>query len=219
MHAPYSYIPLTKVDQQVSQETGFAISSPILFDLLNSLSKEEHHKILNLLPANQGLINSFSGFYCKLYLPGCFQELCEMTSDRYDTVTRLNRAFTKKIGIYKKQKAALNLIFLWDLPNYLDKQVMKGLIEYLLQHVDKNVKLHLYIHTKQQMPSSPGVYSIMPEGKIWLENRGDVTVKSPLYFPEVLQTLLHPFKVKRSIMLSSGLQEYILELWAWKGSE
>ena len=104
MHEPYSYIPLTKVDQQVSQETGFAISSPILFDLLNSLSKEEHHEILNLLPANQGLINSFSSFYCKLYLPGCFQELCEMTSGRYDTASKLNRAFTKKSRFIKNKK-------------------------------------------------------------------------------------------------------------------
>ena len=212
MHAPYSYIPLTRVDQQVSHENEFSISSPILFDLLENLSKEEHHEILDLLPAKQGVIDLFSSFYCKLYLPGCLQELCEMSSDRYDTVTKLNRAFTKNIGIYKKQKAALNLIFLWDLPNYMDKAVMKGLIEYLLQHAHKNVKLHLYIHTKEYMPSSPGVYSIMQEGKIWLENSSDTTVKSPLYFQEALQTLLQPFKVKRSIMLSSGLQEYILEL-------
>ncbi len=212
MHAPYSYIPLTRIDQQVSQETGLAFSSPILFELLNSLPKEERHEILNPLPANQGLIDSFSNFCCKLYLPGCMQELYEMTSGRYDTATKLNRAFAKKIGIYKKQKAALNLVFLWDLPNYLDKQVMKGLIEYLLHHSHKNIKLHFYIYTREQMPSSPGVYSIMPEGKIWLDNSGDATVKSPLYFQEALQSLLHPFKVKRSMMLSSGLQEYILEL-------
>ena len=212
MHAQYSYIPLSKVDQQVIQKSGFKISSPILFDLLNNLPDDEHHEILSLLPANQGVIDIFSSFNCKLYLPGCLQELCEMTSDRYDTVTKLNRAFTQKIRIYKKQKAALNVIFLWDLPNYLDKQVMKGLIEYLLQHVHKSVKLHLYIHTNKYMPSSPGVYSIMQEGKVWLENSSDATMKSPLYFQETLQTLLHPFKVKRSIMLSSGLQEYILEL-------
>jgi hypothetical protein len=212
MHSPYSYIPLTRVDQQISHENEFAISSPILFDLLENLSTEEHHEILDLLPAKQGVIDLFSSFSCKLYLPGCMQQLCEMSSDRYDTVTKLNRAFTKNIGIYKKQKAALNLIFLWDLPNYLDKAVMKGLIEYLLQHARQKVKLHLYIHTREYMPSSPGVYSIMPEGKIWLENSSDTTVKSPLYFQEALQTLFHPFRVKRSIMLSSGLQEYILEL-------
>jgi hypothetical protein len=212
MQAPYSYIPLTRVDQQVSQETGFAISSPILFDLLNSLSREERYEILDTIPANQGVIDLFTGFHCKLYLPGCLQELCAMTSDRYDTVTRLNRAFAKRIGIYKKQKAALNLIFLWDLPNYLDKQVMQGLIEYLLQHVHKNVKLHFYIHTRQQMPASPRCYSIMPEGKVWMESGGDATVKSPLYFQEALLSLLHPFKVNRSMLLSSGLQEYILEL-------
>ena len=212
MHSSYSYIPLTKVDQQVSQETGFAISSPILFDLLNSLSKEEYHEILDLLPANQGVIDSFSHFHCKLYLPGCLKELCAMTSDRYDTPLKLYRAFTKALGFYKKRSTALNVIFLWDLPNYLDKQVMRGLIEYLSQHIHENVKLHFYIHTKQQMPASPMGYSIMPEGKVWLENSNNATVKSPLYFQEALLAMFHPFKVKRSMLLSSGLQEYILAL-------
>ena len=212
MHAPYSYIPLTKVDQPISRETGSAISSPILFDLLNSLSEEEYQEILDILPAQQTFIDSFSHFHCKLYLPGCLQELCEMTSVKYDTANKLHRAFTRTLGFYKKRRASLKVIFLWDLPNYLDKQVMTGLIEYLSQHMHEKVKLHFYIHIKQQMPASPGVYSIMPEEKIWLENSSDATVNSPLYFQEAIQTLMHPFKVERSMLLSGGLQEYILEL-------
>ena len=212
MQAPYRYIPLTKLDQQINQDTGYAISSPILFDLLNGMSKEEHHEILDILPASQGVIDSFSDFCCKLYLTGCLQELRGMTSDTYDTTNKLHRAFNRTLGFYKKRRAFLNVIFLWDLPNYMDKQVMKGLIEYLSHHMHKKVKLHFYIHIKQQMPASPGVYSIMPEGKVWLENSSDATVKSPLYFQDALQTLFHPFKVKRSMLLSSGMQEYILEL-------
>jgi len=212
MYAPYSYIPLTKVDQQVSQETGFAISSPILFDLLNSLSKQDYHEILDILPANQGVIDSFSRFHCKLYLPGCLKELCAMTPDRHDTPHKLHRALTRALGFYKKQSASLNVIFLWDLPNYLNKPVMRGLIEYLSHHMHENVTLHFYIHTKQQMPASPRGYSILPEGKVWLENSDNATIKSPLYYQEALLTLFHPFKVKRSMLLSSGLQEYILAL-------
>jgi hypothetical protein len=212
MHASYSYIPLTKVDQQVSQEAGFAFNSPILFDLLNSLSKEAHHEILDITPANQGVIDSFSSYYCKLYLPGCVEELCEITSDKFDTANKLYRAFAKRFRVYKNQKAALNVILLWDLPNYLDKQVMIGLIKYLSHHMHEKVKLHFYIHSQQHMPASPGSYTILPEGKVWLENSNDTMVKSPLYFQEALLTLFHPFKVKRSMLLSSGLKEYILEL-------
>ena len=161
MSAHYNYIPLTKLDQQVSQENGYAISSPILFDFLNSLAEEEHHEILDILPANQGVIDAFSSFICKLYLPGCLQELCSINLDMCDTDNKLYRAFTKKLGFYKKQRALLNVIFLWDLPNYLDKQVMKGLIEYLSQHIHMNVQLHVYFQSKQKLPTSPGVASIM----------------------------------------------------------
>jgi len=212
MHASYSYIPLTKVDQQVSQESGFAFNSPILIDLLKSLSQEAHHEILDICPANQGVIDAFSSYHCKLYLPGCVKALCEMISDDDDTENKLYRVFTKNIGFTKKQRASLNVILLWDLPNYLDKQVMIGLIKYLSHHMHERIKLHFYIHSQQQMPASPGSYTILPEGKVWLENSNDTMMKSPLYFQEALLTLFHPFKVKRSMLLSSGLKEYILEL-------
>lgn len=212
MSADYNYIPLTKVDQQISLEDGYAINSPILFDLLKVLSKEDRQEILDVLPANKEFIDSFSDFFCKLYLPGCIQDLSEMTPERYDTENKLHYALTRMLGLYKKNKASLNVIFLWDLPNYLDIKILKGLIDFLSQHMNKNVKLHFYIHTKQQMPDSYGKYSIMPEGKVWLVNKSDAYVKSPLYFQEALQTLFYPFKVRKSMLLSAGLQEYILEL-------
>lgn len=212
MTTSYNYIPLTNIDRQVYQDDGHAISSPLLFDLLNELSSDEHHEILELLPANKEFIDTFSNFSCKLYLPGCMKELHSMTSVKYDTEIKLQRALTRRVGFNKKRNESLNMIFLWDLPNYLDKNIMKGLIGYLSQHMHEKVKLHFYIHTKQQMPSMPGIYSFMPEGKVWLEKNNETTTKSPLYFKEALQTLLCPFKVKRSMLLSGGLQEYILEL-------
>ena len=210
MYESFSYRPLTKFDQQFSQENGFEINSPILFELLNSLPQENYYEILDVLPARQAIVDSFSDFHCKLFLPGCMNELYAMTVDQYDTENKIHRALVKQFGFYKKQRASLNVILLWDLPNYLDKQVMTGLVEYLSEHVHEQVKLHFYIHTKQQMPSSPGVYSVLPGGKVCLENSDDTTIKCPRYYKESLQTLFQPFKVKRSMQLSSGLQEYIM---------
>lgn len=212
MNASYSYIPLTNVEQLNKQENGFAINSPILLELLKNLSKEEHYEILDVLPANQGIIDLFSDFYCKLYLPGGMNQLSKLTSERYDTSNKLHRVFTKIFGFSKKRKASLKVLFLWDLPNYMEKNIMSELIEYLSQHMHESIKLHFYIYTKQKMPASAGDYSILPEGKVWLGNKNDSTVSSPLYFQESLQKLLSPFKVKRSMLLSNGLQEYVMEL-------
>ena len=208
----YSYRPLTNLDKNFERESGHTVSSPLLFDLINDLSKEKHHEIFDVMPATNDIVNAFSAFSCKLYLPGCLHELRGMRSDKYDTCNKLHRALVKNIGFYKNKKAKLNVIFLWDLPNYLDKNIMKGLIEYLSNHIHENVKLHLYIHTRQQMPSSPSIYTIMSDGKVGLEKNVDATIKCPLYFRDALQTLLHPFSVKRSMLLSNGMQEYVLEL-------
>lgn len=211
--ADYSYTPITRIDHQVSWEAGFSMRSPMLSDLLNSLSSEEYLEVLDIMPANQGMIDVFSCLNCKLHLPGCLAGLSEITTQKYDTPTKLHRAFTSLLGFYKRQRASLNVILLWDLPNYLDKPVMAALINYLSEHLHDNARLHFYIHTRHLMPASPGRYTIVPGGEVFSENTDDKTVESPLYFQEALQTLMQPFKVKRSMLLSGGLQEYVLE---WK---
>jgi|GEM_PF-2436148 len=209
--ADYSYTPITRIDHQVSWEAGFTMRSPILSDLLNSLSSEEYLEVLDIIPANQGVIDAFSGLNCKLHLPGCLAGLSEITTQKYDTPTKLHRAFTRLFGFYKRQRASLNVILLWDLPNYLEKPVMSALINYLSEHLHDSARLHFYIHTKHLIPASPGRYTIEPGGEVFSQNSDDKMVESPLYFQEALQTLMQPFMVKRSMLLSGGLQEYVLE--------
>lgn len=212
MSSQYNYIPLTNLEKQGSQVDGCKISSPLLTELLENLPHEERHEILDFLPANKAFIDTFSHYHCKLYLPGCQRELSKMTPDKYDTETKVHRAFTKNIRLYKNNKSSLNVIFLWDLPNYMDKSILKELITYLSQHMHKTIKLHFYIHTKQQMPEMPSEYTISSDTKISVKNVSTTKAKSPLYFKEALQKILSPFKVKRTKLLSGGLQEYILEL-------
>lgn len=196
----------------VGQDDGVAMSSPLLFDMIRHLSDEEHHEILDVLPARQGVLDLFSHLPCKLYLPGCADTLCQLDTDKLDTVTRLNRALVHALGFYKNTKASLDVIFLWDLPNYLDKRVLASLIDYLRPHMSAKVKLHIYIHTRQRMPLSPVRYSITGDGKVWVDDNTPATRACPLYYQEAIHTLLYPFKVNRSILLATGLQEYILTL-------
>lgn len=198
--------------QEFRQETGFAMRSPLLFEYLDNLAEETRHEFLDILPATQGMVNFFSQFHCKLYLPGCVRQIYEMDMDALDTAQKLRQAFEKQLGLYKNDRACLNMVMLWDLPNFLDKRNLSGLIEHLLLHVHDNVILHTYVYTKRLMPARPGCFYFTGDNQIWFENDPEMTRKCPVYYQEVLQKLMYPFKVKRSILLSNGLQEYTLEL-------
>lgn len=191
---------------------GYRMNSPLLFQLLQSLAEEGYYQFLDITPATPGLLDYFSQYHCKLYLPGCINELWRMTAEELDTPHKLNRALVGSLGLYRNNKAKLDVILLWDLPNYLDKQILSGLIEYLLPHTANTVYLHCYIYTRQEMPASPGRYQFTPENKMWVEHPSEQMIACPAYYQEVLHKLLHPFVVHRSILLSNGLQEYILKI-------
>ena len=60
--------------------------------------------------------------------------LSEQKFDEQDTPHKVNRRLVKLLGFKKKNKAELDLIMLWDLPNYLDTKLLNSIIEYLLPY-------------------------------------------------------------------------------------
>ena len=57
------------VNQHAEQETRYQLKSPLLFGALQSLDPETRVQVLDLAPANAALLDYFSQFHCKLYLP------------------------------------------------------------------------------------------------------------------------------------------------------
>jgi hypothetical protein len=205
--------PMLAVDEP-SQEADCSIKSPLLSDLLGAYTEEGYYQVLDTMPAYNQLIEYFSRLHCKLFLPGCHESLLTLKLDELDTETKLNRALIKHIGLKKQSKAALTLILLWDLPNYLEPELLQALIQYLLPHCKENVMLHAYIHTREQMPTQPGIYKIHSGDKsavVSKEQTKGQSCSSPMYFQETLQKLMSPFLVQRSILLSGGMQEYLLQ--------
>lgn len=191
-----------------TQEAGYSMNSPLLFKFLEQLPEDGRYEFLDSTPANQGQLDFFHRFHCKLYLPGCHHQLCELNSEVLDTPTKRHRALVKTLGLYKNSKAALDMILLWDLPNYLDKPILSALVEFLLPHLKRQTVMHCYIHTRQSMPAQAGNFRFQND-KIDVEYPTGQSA-CPAYYQEVLHKLMKPFTVQRSILLSNGLQEYIL---------
>jgi len=192
-------------------QTGYAMNSPLLFSLLDKFDQDTYYEILDVNPANQLQLDYFSRVHCKLFLPGCGQQLLAMDIDKYDTATKMNRELVKNLQLYKNNKAHLNMIMLWDLPNYLDTRLLNELIQYLLPHAQDHVMLHVYIQTRESMPEIPGHYTFHGDNKIWVENNSHKTIPCPMYYKEALQKILSPFFVQKGVLLSNGLQEYLLK--------
>jgi len=199
------------VNQPAEQETSYHLRSPLLFGVLQSLDPDKRLNVLDLSPANPSLIEHFSNYHCKLFLPGCRDALLEQEIDEEDDDASLLRK-TQRVLTLPEISASFDLILLWDLPNYLDKRLLQALMTLLSGYADKSSVLHSYIHTRQTMPNTPAGFRFSPEQNVIVEISAPWTAACPAYHQALLNKLMSPFKVNRGMLLSNGLQEYLLHI-------
>ena len=194
----------------VPPSMGYLMNSPLLFELLQDVQEAGYFQLLDIMPATAGLVEAFADQHCKLFLPGCLPALTDLQNSEELTEQQLRRRLRNAIGLQKGDNAILDVLLLWDLPNYLNPVLLSGLIDTLLSHTQHGTRLHCYIHTRASMPAESGVYTFTPGAKIWVEQQTEQSRTSPAYYQEALHKHLAPFVVERSILLSNGLQEYVL---------
>ena len=189
-----------------------SINSPLLFDMLENLSPILQHTIFDAGRASGSSIDYFCDFRCKLFITDSVSEIYNLDPVTINTPHKWHRTLVKTMQLYKRDKAGLDVIFLWDLPNYLAPNHLKGLINYLLPHASDRVLLHAYLYSARQMPAAPANYHIRRNNTVVIDPGSAERIDCPMYHQTVLQKYLSPFKAKRAVMLSSGIQEYLFHL-------
>lgn len=198
--------------QNPDKVEDYNLNSPLLFDLLNKISTEKKHSLLDISQASSESIDFFSDYSCKLYLTNSITEIHKLSTESINTPHKWHRALVKSMGFYKKERAGLDIILLWGFTNYLPSDQLKQLIEYLLPHCSERAYLHTYIFNSEKMTDSPANYRIKNNKVgVYPQVIGN-EILCPMYHLSDLQQHLSPFTLEHSVMLSSGIQEYLFQL-------
>lgn len=203
-------IPLQVINQGNEQESRYQLNSPLLFAALSALDPEKRVDMLDLTPAMPEHLDYFRDYAVRLELPGCGAELLAPRDEEELDNEQIERLIKHLIPSTANSKKPLDIILLWDLPNYLDKRVLSALIQYLLPRTDRHSLIHTYIHTRQTMPTRPAEYRLSQENRVLVDIDSDWTARSPMYYQELLHKVFKPFRVERGMLLANGMQEYIL---------
>ena len=189
-----------------------ASNSPLLFQMLKNLSATELRTVLDMGHASHSSIDFFGDYRCKLIITDAITELHKLDHKKNDTAQTWLKALAKTLQLDQKNIAPLDLICLWNLPNYLAQHHLKALMEYLLPHTTSNTRLHAYIYNTQKMPASPSHYHIRRDQKVLISPRTAEQKNCPMYHLADLHNCFKPFKVNHAVMLTSGVQEYYFSL-------
>ena len=186
------------------------MNSPLLFAALHNLAQAGYFQLLDSMPASHALLDAVAPYRCKLFLPGCSDELVRVAARKMASAQKLQGALCQTLGLHSVKSARLDLLLFWDLPNYLPAPVLSALVASVLPHANHPALIHCYIYTGRAMPAAPGRFRFAGNNQIEVNPQADQTMPAPAYYQEALHKLLAPFVVQRSILLSNGLQEYVL---------
>ena len=189
------------------------INSPLLFKMLESLSHLKKHNILDISQANNSSLEFFSEYWCKLFINNAINSIHKLDQKHIHTPHKWHSDLVKIMGFHEKDNADLDIVFLWDLPNYLEPEKLKVFIDYILPQCKKNTCLHAYVFNSELISEAPSNYQILSNKKVAIYPQQLTNeINGPMYNVNALQKMLSPFNLDQSVMLSSGVQEYIFRL-------
>ena len=202
-----------RIVREVTQPRLSTMTSPVLFRLKELLTLKGRARVLNL-GSHQGnveaLFNSSQSEvdYCDLFTE-LKDEVCHKHESATAFINRLRRTCRELIPAPKKK--AYDLVLCWDGFNYLSQDVFTFLSRYLVNFIHPDTLLHMYFHLHSTMPETPGQFELQANG-LQVCYPDDELVTSPAYTQADLSRYMPRYSVVRSMLLKSGLQEYLMKV-------
>lgn len=191
-----------------------ALKAPLFRSLVEQLDGAGRRHILDLGAASTPMLALLGQSRCRV-------EIADLASD--DGIGRMNVEDATRedlaaiaeslLPMHRGDEDALDLVFCWDLPNYLKPQALSALMNAIAARARRGAIAHtLVVYSERTMPERPGRF--VPTEDVMLVNRGGSTseIAAPRYSPDDLRRIMGSFTIDRAMLLSNGMQEFLFRL-------
>ena len=108
---------------------------------------------------------------------------------------------------------AVDLVFCWDLPNYLKLDAMSALMGAIGRRARPGALAHaLIFYADREMKEHPGRFVPTADGELNDRSAPGAAIAAPRYSPEALGKSMGGFTIDRARLLSNGMQEFLFRL-------
>ncbi len=111
---------------------------------------------------------------------------------------------------YRDEKP-FDLILLWNLIDYLQRDDIRRLSDHLATISRRGTLLYALVSTRSRIPETPDDYKIADDNSLIALPTAAAQRDGPRHSQVRLLELMRKFRVQRSFLLRSGLQEYLFE--------
>lgn len=157
--------------------------------------------MLDLGPASTDKLALFGAFRCRIWVEDLWDDLPPPAAP--DEERRPLRLTTVP------RDAAVDLVLAWDFFNYLDPDRLGDLGTEIARRCRDGALLVAFVHTRKEMPLHPQPFRITADGSILHPPLDGPGRPAPAYKEPDLLRRLPGFEVDSSLLLRTGLQEYV----------
>lgn len=181
--------------------------SPALNALWRRLRTGRNYNVLDLGPASGANVEFFSQFSGKIYIENLQQTLASFDYLSPEDGVSLDSVFRYLLPY--KRNTRFDVIFSWDLFNYLESREFLHLIRHLNRYCDDGAIIFALISTKKSIPEQPPRYRIVDQETIASTSATTIMKACPRYEETELLRLMPSFRVGHSFLMRSGFKEYL----------
>ena len=165
-------------------------------------------RVLDLGPALGRNVQFLSSFISKLFIADLYSTIRSQAGRSALDRAKLDRILARDLP--PTDQRPIDLILIWDLLNYLDREQVTTLGRHLARLCQRDSLLLALLSTQQTIPELPGRYLMLDPETVRYENLSKRERRSPGYKEPDLEKMMPAFEVETSFLLRSGIQEYVL---------
>ena len=193
------------------------LSTRIFESIWNGLSNTNHStendikykpKILDLGRAQPDSFNFYSEHNCYLTIADCIQPFINLSWPAGENPNGvLMEKIAKTISAPEKK---YDLILAWDSLNYINPKVLPFVHNHLLNFCTNKTIIHGFVFTSETYPTESGDFKIIDSDKIQHSVANNEVIRHSPLTPHAINKAMPSFKYARSVLMRSGLQEFML---------
>ena len=189
-----------------------ALHAPLFQDLVVGSGATERHVVLDLGAASTAMLALLGRFRCRVEVA----DLAYFGGIDHLNATPPGPALADAADAILpngRPDDAFDLVFCWDLPNYLTLEGLAAMMAAIGRRARPGAVAHALIYyAKPDMPEHPGRFIPTEDGDLINHSVPGATIPAPRYSPEDLGKSTGRFGIDRVRLLGNGVQEFLFRL-------
>lgn len=191
-----------------------ALNVPLFRALVEQLDAASRRSILDLGAASTPMLALLGRSRCRVEIADFASDggIARMNGDDMpiDALVSLAESLLPE---HREGDAAVDVVFCWDLPNYLKPRPLSVLMNVIAARASPGALVHaLIVYSERSMPDRPGRFVPTDDSKLVNRSGAGKEIAAPRYSPDDLRRIMGRFAIDRAMLLANGMQEFLFRL-------